>query len=306
MEPAKGFAAHSLPRDSSGINARQSSQAGLHSLRISGSEVEQLCGLEANDLWVGSLWAGAYRFGALGRSPLSFLVTELLVIALAAMVSLPLGLLLVRNPASADPAAARAAIPFVITVATGMVSLLLLRHRRMAWNRQRWRSLLGILDEIDRYHETLKAVAFLNQLQRIHPPGPINPVNPDINPGNVKPGIGLDNAHTTHSDLDPTLDPATFEALALTRDSLVTGLLADRLLRQQQSKQGNRSRYIDLLEHLDQNLATLTAFDASQQVTEAAQLLQDALQISVAVRHSLLESHLLVADAPFDADASRN
>ena len=269
----EGFAAHSLPSPSTDHEGQPS----LENLRIAWSEVERLCGLEANDLWVDSLWAGAYRPGALQRSPLSFIVTELLVIALAGMISLPLGLLLVRNPASADPGAARAAIPFVLTVATGMGTLLLLRYRRMAQNRKRWRSLLGILDEVDRYHETLKAVEILDQLQEIQPPGPISSFRSDLELQDVK------DFQTT----PPRLDSATLEALALTRDSLVTGLLADRLLRQQQFKQHGRSRYIDLLEHLDHNLATLTAFDARQQATEEAQLLQDALQISAAVRHNI-------------------
>lgn len=247
---------------------------GLKRLWIGWSEVERLCGLEVNELWVGSLWAGAYRLGASRRSPLSFIFTELLVIALAAMVSLPLGLLLGRNPAGASPDAARAVLPFVITVAIAMGSLLLLRYRRLGQNRKRWRSLLGILDEMDRYHETLNAIALLDQLQEIHPLGPIPP---------LRPGLACSDAEATSAQLDS----ATLEALTLTRDSLVTGLLADRLLRQQQLRQGGRSRYLDLLDHLDHNLATLTAFDASQRVTEEAQLLQNALQISVAVRRSI-------------------
>lgn len=263
MEPSQeGLAAHSL------VPATQLSadRSKLDHLRIDWSEVERLCGLEANDLWVGSLWAGAHRSGAFKRSPLSFIITELLVIALAGMVSLPLGLMLVRNPATTSPETARAAIPFAITVTTGMGLLLLLRYRCMAQNRKRWRSLLGILDEVDRYHDSLKALELLDQFQEI-----------------TSPSVSLNTAHTTQ----PNRDPATLEALALTKDSLVTGLLADRLLRQQQAKQGGRSRYIDLLEHLDQNLATLTAFDASQQVSEEAQLLHNALQISVAVRRTL-------------------
>ena len=264
----RSAAAHSLSP------TQQASQPCLKTLRIDWSEVERFCGLEANDLWVGSLWAGAYRLGALRRSPLSLIVTELLVIALAGMVSLPLGLLLVRNPAGASPDAARAAIPFVITVAIGMGTLLLLRYRQMAKNRKRWRSLLGILDEVERYHDTLKAIELLDQLQDIHPSSPISTFRPDV---------AVKDAHATQ----PSLDSATFEALALTRDSLVTGLMADRLLRQQQARPGGRARYIDLLEHLDHNLATLTAFDANQQITEEAQLLEDALQISVAVRRSI-------------------
>lgn len=271
MDPsAEGYAAHSL----SAIASESNFQPCLNNLRIDWSEVERFCGLEANDLWVGNLWAGAYRLGVLRRSPLSFIVTELLVIALAGMVSLPLGLLLLRNPAEASPDATRAAIPFVITIAIGMGTLLLLRYRQMAKNRKRWRSLLGILDEVERYHDTLKAIELLEQLQDIHPPGPISTLRSDVD---------AKDAYTTKA----SLDPATFEPLALTRDSLITGLMADRLLRQQQVRPGGRSRYIDLLEHLDHNLATLTAFDANQQVTEEAQLLEDALQISVAVRRSI-------------------
>ncbi len=267
-------AAHSLPPTQPGSGSEQDSHTFFQSLKIDWSELEQLCGLETNDLWVGSLWAGAYRLGVLRRSPLSLIVTELLVIALAGMVSLPLGLLLVRNSASTDPEAARAAIPFVMTVAIGMSALLLMRYRRMTQNRKRWRSLLGILDEVDSYHDSLKALELLDQLQEIHPPGPIS---------SFRPGIEFEEVQAAPS----MLEPATFEALALTRDSLVTGLLADRLLRQQQSQIGGRARYIDLLEHLDHNLATLTAFEASQQVTEEAQLLQDALKISLAVRRSI-------------------
>jgi len=279
---AKGAgAAHSLaPVEAEG-------EPCLENLRIDEGEVERLCGLEVHGLWVGSLWAGTYRLGLLKRSPLSLLMTEFLVTALAGMVSLPLGLLLGRNPADAVPDAARVAMPFVITVAVATGALLLLRHGWLARNRRRWRSLLGILDEIDRYHEVLKVLELLDQIQTFAPPDPICPVGPDSAPLNTP----------THlADPAPAHpEPAILEALELTRDSLVTGLLADRLLRQQlslsgrglRSQRGARSRYADLVDHLDQNLSSLTAFDVGQQLTEEAQLLRDALQISVAVRRSI-------------------
>lgn len=269
-------AAHSQPSELSEFAA----QSSLKTLRIDWSEVEHLSGLEANELWVGNLWAGAHRLNVLRRSPLSFLCTELLIVVLAGMVSLPLGLLLVRNPASAGPEAARAAFPFAIALAVGTASLLLLRYRCMAKNRTRWRSLLAILDEIDRYHDSLKAFELLGQLQEIQTAAPIPPFSSSAN------DVSTTQVH---------LDPAICEALMVTRDSLVTGLLADRILRQQrtqgkgrfQRQLASRSRYSHLIEHLDQNLVTLMAFDVNQQVTEEAQLLQNALQISAAVRRNM-------------------
>jgi len=234
----------------------------LEALRIDGDEVERLCGFEVNGLWVGSLWAGTYRLGLLRRSPFSLVMTELLVAALASMVSLPLGLLLGRHSAGAT-ADAPVALPFVVTVVVATGGLLLLRQGILVRNRQHWRSLLGILDEIDRYHEVLEVLKLFDQMQTFASPAPARP------------------------------EPAVLEALILARDSLVTGLTADRLLRQQlsgggrRSQLGVRSRHTDLVNHLDQNLSSLTAFDVGQQLTEEAQLLRDALQISAAVRRSV-------------------
>ena len=284
--------------------------AAKHGLSLSSSsallirphEIEQLCGLEVNDLWVGSLWAGAYRTGMWRRSPLALLGTELLVLALAAMVSLPLGLLLVRNHAGADLNTPRAALPFALTVAGGTAGLWLLRHRYMAKNQQRWRSLLAILDEVDRYHASLKAYDLLAQLQTIHGSSSTSRFEGRLNSqweasgdsGSAEESFSLFMpAPHRESELDPAID----EALLLTRDSLTTGLMADQLLRKQQdsaktlgrNRDGERARYSSLVEHLDQNLITLTAFDASQQVAEDAQLLQEALQISAAVRRNMAE-----------------
>lgn len=226
-------------------------------LGLSREEIERCCALEVNDLWVGSLWGGAYRLGAWRRSPLAMLLTELLVLATLGVFSLPVGLGVVRLLGLSGSAQA-AALPFSAAVAGTTLALSALRYAYLSHHRRRWRSLLHILEEVDRFQETLQAIELLDQLGGLQGDRPA-----------------------------PAADGATIQALSLTRDSLVTGLLADQLLRQQRQRRGALARCIDLVEHLDQNLATLHAAEAQQQAVQSAVLLRDALQIGIAVRQSL-------------------
>ncbi|MCS6815289.1 MAG: hypothetical protein NZ772_17175, partial [Cyanobacteria bacterium] len=76
-----------------------SMQADLAALQISPSELERLAGLEINDLFIGGLIGGTVRSSVL-RYPqrlLAFGLTELAIIILVLVVTLPIGLLMIRG-----------------------------------------------------------------------------------------------------------------------------------------------------------------------------------------------------------------
>ena len=219
-------------------------------LYFSAAELEGLCGLEVTSHWIGSPWAGAYRLGYLNRHLLlKTILLEGLLLGLSAIATLPLSLgAMLRLDGSAAV--------FGLVLAASTLTLLLLRQGLLRRNRGRWRSLLNLLEAVDRFHESLAAVELLRSLDHLNSAPP--------------------------SSLSPQLPPATLSSLLLTRDSLVTGLMTERLLR---SHQPALSRCHELLYHLEDNWAELQRLDAARQVK--GEELQEAMEISSSVRREL-------------------
>lgn len=233
-------------------------------LRLDLREIEQLSGIELHGAWVGGMIGGIYRFSQL-KHPLDWLgwlLWEGITIALLFILTLPIGLIVSRLGGSESTR--------LMLSSMGLATLLGL----LGWigfRRQKARSLqtfLHLLDEIERYHAVLDAVAVLDQLQAIQPT-----VQSTVQPTIIQPTI---------QDAPPGYAPPDYlETLQLTRDCLVAGLKTERVLR---GRLGRRSQTELGLAQLDHHLVTLQALSLQGQADEYSALLTQALAIGQSVR----------------------
>jgi hypothetical protein len=110
-------------------------------------------------------------------------------------------------------------------------------------------TLLHLLEEIDRFHEVLGAIAVVEQLA--------------IAQGKASPAQHL-------------------ETLQLTRDCLITGLKTERILREKRNWMIQ-----DGAIHLEQSLALLKTLDLQTQADEYAEILQQSVAIAERVQQEL-------------------
>jgi hypothetical protein len=223
----------------------------LHNLRLSAHEIERLSGLEASDHWVGGMIGGVYRFSQLRRPLdwLGWLSIEAVALALLFMLTLPIGLIILRWGSGSATAMLIGMAISTLVIALGWTGYRVRRARAL-------QTFLHLLDEIDRYHEVLDAVAVLEELQSIRQSRP------------------------------PSFPSAHLETLQVTRDCLVAGLRTERILR---GSLGRRSQEAGL-EQLEQSLSTLKALSLQEQADDYSMLLTQALEIGQSVQSELVKS----------------
>lgn len=234
----------------------------LEALRITEKELERLTGLDISDLFIGGVIRGAYRASKLKnyRGLLSFCLTEVLVFALLVVLALPIGIALTRH--LSDRMNELPAILYFLKITLGIACL-----TAIAWNVSMWfkakqlKSLLHLLDDIDRYNQVIQAVIILEQLQ------------------------GVGNFKATEINQNELV-----QALEITRDSLVSALMTEKILRHNRKLFASRD---ELLANLENNLTTLRALNVQNQAQEYSQLLNEALQIGLSVQKEVYSlSHL--------------
>jgi hypothetical protein len=212
-------------------------------LRLSSREIEQWSGLEVGDRTVGGILLGIYRFSKL-QHPLDWVVWALFELATAALLfvfTLPIGWAVVRI----IPSNRVMLVSMGVSALGGMVTL-------YGYRRRKGRSiqmLIHLLDEIDRFHEVLEAIALVDQLA-------------------VAQGKASSAEH--------------LETLQLTRDCLITGLKTERILREKRSWTMQ-----DGAIHLQQSLALLKTLDLQTQADEYAEILQQSVAIAERVQQEL-------------------
>ncbi len=217
--------------------------ADWQNLRLSPREIEQWSGLEVGDLWVGGVLLGIYRFAKL-QHPLDWVGWVLFELATAALLfvfTLPIGLGIARM----IPSNRVMLMGMGVSTLGGMVALYGYR-----WGKGRsLQTLLHLLEEIDRFHEVLGAIAVVDRLA-------------------VAQGKAAPTAH--------------HETLQLTRDCLITGLKTERILREQRNWMVQ-----DGSTHLEQSLALLKTLDLQMQADEYAEILQQSVAIAERVQQEL-------------------
>lgn len=223
--------------------------ANLDNLRISSRELDKLTDLDISDVSMG--WA--YRQTAFApQSRLSFLSDQLLTVGVALVFCVPLTLLISRSVSGDDMDAVWRWLP---VGGLGAVAL------TATWTTYRWKegkrlmTLSHLLDEIDRFNEMVAAVEILEELGATQ--------NSRLN---------LENRHEV------------IEALHLTRESLVCGLMTERVMRKHQRFMARRE---EMFSSIERNLATLQLLQVSDEASDYGRLLNEAIQIGTSVHREL-------------------
>lgn len=227
-------------------------QSYLAELKISETEFEALSGVSTGDITLGKFyqwqtWRNPNQF-------LSLFWHQLLVFALTLILSLPTALILSRKTIYSP-----SDHQLILQVAglTVFLSLMLTG----AWNLYMGRKaqplirLGNLFQEVNKYNDVVKSVEILDQL---------------IAAGNLSETI-LNREDVLH-------------ALNITRESLITALRTERILREHQDFISHR---YELLMNLENNLTALMAFEVTNQASEYGRLLQEALEIGRTVHQEV-------------------
>jgi hypothetical protein len=226
----------------------------LEALKISAEQIESLSGVDVSDVFVGGIFGGAYRPSVLQHSNRLLLLglTEILVIALMFAIGLPIALFL-SGSANAGIKDLPSTVRFL------QIAIALTAFGAIAWNLhmrvviKRFKLLMALLDEIDRYNQVIHALSVLTQLE------------------------------TVQDQIDDEDRSEILAIVTLTRENLVSGLATEKILRE------NRGLLIDrpILVDLEQSLATLQTLEMKDQASEYSRVLGEALRISMSVHREV-------------------
>lgn len=227
----------------------------LQNLRITEKEIEILSGLDVSEIFIGGVFGGVYRFSLFRHPPRLFLFcfTEILVTALTFALTLPIGLFALRN--SSGTINDFSTIMKFLQVTLGLTIILIIGwNLYMIIKAKTLKTLMRLLDEIDNFHDLLQTVVVLERLEKVA------------------------NSSTNIIKND------VLEALELIRSSLISGLMAETILRQNRRLLARRN---DLLANIENNLGTLQTLVIQQEATEYGQVLKEALQINVSIHQEI-------------------
>lgn len=232
----------------------------LAHLQISEKEMERFSGLDVGEIFVGGVLGGVYRPSALkqpGRL-LGFCLTQVVVFALIVVFSLPIGLF-VTGSATRGISQLPAMLQFVQVTIGIALAVMIGWHLYMRFAIRRLKPLMQLLDEVDKYNDVIRAIELLDQLETIH--------SASINLGDRN---------------------GVLQALRITRDSLKSGLMTERILRENRRMLANR---YELVATIEQNLTTLRTLEVNQQASEYGQFINEALQIGLSVHQEVQKMH---------------
>ncbi len=225
-------------------------------LEITNHELEKVCGREVNDLLIGGIVGGVVRSSVRGnlQKLLSLLVVEVAVFGLLLIFTLPASFAITRN-INLDQASGG---NFFIGVTLGIAIVLLgLWNASMIGRAPQFKMLMRLLDEIDRFNELVRAVDVVDRLDGIHP-------------------------ESRHFENRLEI----LNALNVTRDSLMSGIMTEKILRE---NRGLLSRRQDLLTHIETNLSALSVMEVSDEASDYSRILNEALQIGAIVQREMME-----------------
>ena len=230
----------------------------LADLKISDRELEQLTGCDVGDIFIGGVFGGTYRISALQnpKKLIAFCLTEAVVFLLIVVFTLPLSLFLTSG--ANGIADVSSTLRFLLVAVGIAIALLLAWNLYMKWQGKHLRSLMRLLDEVDRYEDMLSAIAVLDRLET---------VNIERN---------LNSALQNRSEI--------LEAIHLTRDNLIAGLTTEKILRE---NRGLLARQQDLLASIETNLSLVRSLEVKHQADEYGQFLNEALQIGISVHQEV-------------------
>jgi uncharacterized membrane protein YiaA len=225
-------------------------------LEITPHELEKVCGREVNDLFIGGIVGGVLRSSALASPTklLSLLVVEVAVSGLLFIFTLPLSFAMTRNINLQQASGAQLFMGITIGIAIALIGLW---NASMFLRAKHFNMLMRLLDEIDRFNELVRAVDVVDRLDGVKP-----------------------EAHHFENRLE------ILNALNVTRDSLISGMMTEKILRE---NRGLLSRRQDLLTHIETNLSALSVMAVSDEASDYSRILNEALQIGAIVQREMMQ-----------------
>ncbi|BAQ66056.1 hypothetical protein [Geminocystis sp. NIES-3709] len=228
----------------------------FENLRISEREIEILSGLDVSEIFVGGVFGGVYR-SSIFRHPQKlfiFCVIELLVTALTFTLTLPIGLFALRN-SSGTVNDIPTMMKFLQITLSSTIIFIISWNLFMIIKAKTLKTFMCLLDEIDNFHHVVETVVVLDRLKTV---------------GNSSVNIVKENN--------------MMEVLELIRQNLTTGLMAEKIMRQNRRLLARRN---DLLANIENNLGTLQTLAIEQQATDYGQVLKEALEISLSIHQEI-------------------
>ncbi|MBE9059418.1 hypothetical protein IQ256_00225 [cf. Phormidesmis sp. LEGE 11477] len=230
----------------------------LDNLRITQREQDEITGLDVGDANIG--WA--YRQTAFLPEYRLALLSELALLLIVGLIfCLPLTLMVARSISGDDVRVVWSVLPFGMGAAIALT---------IAWTYYRWRegrrllTLSHLLDEIDRFNEVVSAVEILEEL--------VAAKNTRLSSSEMRGKLSLENRKDV------------LEALHLTRESLVCGLMTEKVMRKHQQFMARRQ---EMFSNIERNLATLQLLQVSDTASDYGRLLNEAIQIGTIVYQEL-------------------
>jgi hypothetical protein len=228
----------------------------LEDLKITERELEALSGFDVSPIFIGGIFGGVYRSSVfqIPQKFFSFCLTQVLVFALLFTFAVPIGLSTLSGSANNGIKDFATTLQFLQTTLGIALLALLCWNLYMGLRGKRLKGLMHLLDEIDRYHQVLAAIDLLDQLEAI---------DSQVNLANRRDALA---------------------ALSITRNSLISGLMTEKILRE---SRGLLARRHDLMTNIENNLAALQTFEINNRASEYGQLLNAALQIGINVHEEI-------------------
>lgn len=223
-------------------------ESDLQALRITHAELDQLTGLD-----VGAVFMGGIIRPSVWRSRrrmVSLFITECLVLGTLFVVCFGLGLVLVRQREGFDQ------LGMLLVGMAGAIAV-----GAIAWHVYQWQraktliTLARLLDECDRHNDIIQAVQVMAELDAVQV-----------------------------AAVDVSQHSGMLTALQATRDSLISALMTEKIMRHHRALMQRRQ---ELFGTIETNLVTLQALQVNHQASEYRQFLQEALNIGIAVQQEM-------------------
>ena len=240
--------------------------ANFDNLRITHGDLDELTGLDISDLSMG--WGTRLSVFKTPKLLAAWLFNRGLVLAVSLVLWVPMFLILGRN-LSTQPLALFMALGLGGAIATTVAHGLYGIHRG-----RQLQVLSHLLDEVDRFNEMITAVEILEELRQA------DSASKHLSPDNKE--LRQADSASKHLSLDNPEDVK--EALHLTRESLVCGLMSDKIMRKHQRFIARRH---ELFANIEANLSSLQTLQTTDQAGDYGQLLNEALQVGTSVHREL-------------------
>ncbi|AOY80519.1 hypothetical protein BJP36_11930 [Moorena producens JHB] len=228
----------------------------LGNLQITSEDIRNLV-----DLNFAKLVAIDFCRGFIFKKPkhmLSVLLTEIFILGLSLILFLPPILIFLKN--SGNLSEDQAELGYLFTILVGLFVLgIVIGNVYLYKQGKRIKSLVRLMDQVDNYNGVIKAIELAERIEAIE----------------------VSSTEFKQSESRKKV----IDSLAITKQSLVNALQVENLIRSHNNLIDSRQV---LLSNLDDNLATLMAFDLSEETGEYGRLLNQSLQIGMSVHKEVI------------------